>query len=108
MTCRGKAADDEAQIDGTEATPKDHSALPCGLVVGGVVAIDRLLSRARIQHLRFFFPRVDLLLRRRSAANGGRSRTDRSHRPRGIPHGTSAFVPKHGDLLHVRFVGAVL
>lgn len=108
MTCRGKAADHGFQIDGAESTRNDLAALHGRFLFSGAVRLGRLLSRARIQHFRLFFPRVDLLLRRWSAANGGRTRSDRSHRYRRTPRCTSAFVPEHVDLLHVHFVGPVL
>src|SRR5271170_6027109 len=95
-------------MDGERSAPNDLTSPPRRLVLGGAAGVGWLLPRARIQHLRLFFPRVDLLLRRWSRTGDGRTRPDRSHCYCRTPGCTCAFVSEHGNLLRVHVVAAVL
>jgi hypothetical protein len=66
--------ENEDGVDGPQSTPKNLTSLPRRFISGGAAGVGRLLSRARVQHLRLFFPRLDLLLPRWPLADGGRTR----------------------------------
>jgi len=103
-----ESARNDHRIDGAQSTPRSLTSLPRRFVPGGAVGVGWVLSRARIQHLRLFFPRVDLLLCRWSAADRRRAGPDCSHCRRRTPRCTCAFLSEHGNLPCVHIVAHVL